>query len=111
MSVRLELVDLIAKVNNTIEVFNVDNENSEFEDDPEVIERLEQSLLIFETAFPYMQLVEDLLYGEITPVVFMKRWKKYAAMRGIDIEVDEISPEVQEFLKRVGDNPPEGESV
>lgn len=105
-SVRSELIDLSAKIQNIVDMFNHDNDMSEFADSPEAVEKLFRVILIIDAMFLYLALAEDLIHGEITPKVFLKRWEKYTKSRAEQMmaQVDSISPEVMDFIKRAGGN-------
>lgn len=115
MPINLETFELTSKIKNAVDIFTLDRENSEFEDDPEVIDKLKQIAVIAEKVGPILQLGEDILFGEITPRVFMKRWKAVESSKygnyNVDEPVDEIKPEVTRFLDKVSGNKPPKKST
>ena len=108
MPTRSELGELIGKIQNSIEVYKEDVENSEFADDGFVIPKLEKAVWLFQSYLPALTAVEDLLFGDTTPNVFMKRWKR-VEKANVDYSVDTITPEVADFLNRISGKPDDDE--
>lgn len=103
MSAKGELLELMGKIQNIIEVYEHDPIFSEFEEDPHVIEILNEVFLVIQVAFPAVQLSQDLIYGEITPHVFTLKWEQLGdSFRSEGGE--EIGPEVAQFLDKMKKN-------
>lgn len=98
MSLKLEMLDFMSKLQNAIDVFNIDPDESEFCDTPYVVEKLVASLMVANAAFQVLKLSEDLMYGEISPAVFMSKWKEHTENRQINV----IGDEVKDLLKKTG---------
>lgn len=104
MSTKIELLDLLAKLKNCISVYEMDRDNSEFEDEPEVISKFKQAIPVLEKSFPMISAIEDLLYGDTTPVIFNKTWSQVYAMTQLETAITSptgIGVEVTSFLKKV----------
>lgn len=104
MSAKLALLDLIGKLQNAVEVFKYDMDSSEYADDPDVMRGITETIEVIARVMPTIKLTEDLIYGEITPKVYLK---KYTPMDPVIL----IGDEVKDLLKRTSSNGPEGETV
>ena len=104
MSTKIELLDLLAKLKNCIAVYEMDRDNSEFEDEPEVIANFKKAIPVLEKTFPMLAAIEDLLYGDTTPVIFNKTWSQVFALTQLETVInspESIGTEVTSFLKKV----------
>lgn len=92
-------------------MFEVDREESMFEDHPSVIEKFKQVVAVLERIFPMIQCTEEVLECSITPKLFKKKWeltKMHFDYPDGDIEDSEIGNDVKGLLGKFGS---EGESA
>lgn len=103
-NVRGELMDLLCEVQNEIDNYYDDEDNSEFVDHPHVIAILGQSIATIERVFPALKSIEDVMNGVISPTVFVQRWRAsltHMKYPDIDPKHGEGVKETNSMLKRV----------
>lgn len=105
MSARFEVLELISGLSNEVQMFEVDREESMFEDSPAIIERFKQVVAVLERIYPMIQCTEEVLEGSISPKLFKEKWmltKMHFDFPDGDVENNEIGNDVKGLLGRFG---------
>lgn len=102
MTTKIEMLELLSKMKNCIAVYDLDRDNSEFENEPGVMAKFRSAIPVLEKTYPLIATIEDLLYGDTTPLIFNKTWSSVYAMAQTEAEITPamIGSEVTSFLKK-----------
>ena len=110
MSSRIELLALLNAMEIEIEMAEVDPEESLLGDQPKVIEHLKQAISVVQRLYPLVQIVDELITSDISPKLFLKKWKQVQSQFDAysEIDAEDIGDEVKGLLGKFGN---EGESA
>ena len=100
MSVRTELLEFLAALQNEIGMAGCDPEESRFAGEKMIIEKMQSAIAAIEHIFPMLVTIEEVMYDEISTKYFKVKWVEVAAHMGLDDELgsEDIGGDVNNFL-------------
>lgn len=100
-TIRSELLEFLNALQNEVQMFDVDPECSEFESEPGIVDKFRATIAAVERMYPLIQMVDEMLLGEISPKLFWHKWEQVKVH--LDYQEDEDEPEIGDdvtnFLK------------
>ena len=109
---RAHMLTFLNQMMNEVQMYEVDEDESLFCGEPEVIEAIEQTIPVLERMAPALQAIDEVMNGDITPALFLHKWNNIIDhFQFPDCDDSEISQGVKDFLDRVSKRDNEGEEA
>lgn len=112
--ISMELLEFMSGLQNEIQLFEVDQECSQFDEgDAGIIDKMRACVALLERIFPMVQVVDEVTIGMISPKLFWKKWEKIKMHYDFpddedEVGIDDAKGDVNNLLSKFGS---EGEAA